>query len=156
MFLWIHKNDWFKKKATFVRSEKVEMISTFQQNRHFRKVSVNKTFTHVQEQKKEMSPWHSACIPSSVKLPLFKLNIIFYFKCYLDHNCNINLNWNNTQFYSSVKQCSQLCILICKFFSSISAQNLRSEMEEKLVLLRTQVNRKERNVGKDVKVYCFG
>ena len=28
------------------------MISLFQQNRHFRKVSVNKTFTHVQEQKK--------------------------------------------------------------------------------------------------------
>ena len=41
-----------KKKATFVRSEKVEMISTFERNRHFRKVSVNKTFTHVQEQKK--------------------------------------------------------------------------------------------------------
>ena len=48
----MHKNDWFKKKATFVRSEKVEMISTFERNRHFRKVSVNKTFTHVQEQKK--------------------------------------------------------------------------------------------------------
>ena len=29
-----------------------------------------------------MSPRHSACIPSSVKLPLFKLNITFYFKCY--------------------------------------------------------------------------
>ena len=28
------------------------MISTFQRNRHFRKVLVNKTFTHVQEQKK--------------------------------------------------------------------------------------------------------
>ena len=28
------------------------MISTFQRNRHFRKVSVNKTLTHVQEQKK--------------------------------------------------------------------------------------------------------
>ena len=32
------------------------MISTFQRNRHFRKVSVNKTFTHVQDQKKAMSP----------------------------------------------------------------------------------------------------
>ena len=43
----------FKKKATFVRSGKVEMISTFKWNRHFRKVLVvNKTFTHVQEQKK--------------------------------------------------------------------------------------------------------
>ena len=45
------------------------MISTFQQNRHFRKVSVNKTFTHVQEQKKVMSPRYSAFIPSSLKSP---------------------------------------------------------------------------------------
>ena len=28
------------------------MISTFQRNRHFRKASVNRTFTHVQEQNK--------------------------------------------------------------------------------------------------------
>ena len=47
------QNDLFKKKATFVRSGKVETLSTFQQNRHFRKVSVNKTFT----------------IPSNVKSP---------------------------------------------------------------------------------------
>ena len=40
------------KKATFVRSGKVDMISTFQRNRHYGKVSVNKTYTHVQEQKK--------------------------------------------------------------------------------------------------------
>ena len=33
----------------------------------------------------------------------FKLNITFSFKCYLHHNCNINLNWNNTQLYSSAK-----------------------------------------------------
>ena len=71
----IHKNDWFKKKATFVRSEKVEMIYTFQRNRHFRKASVNKTFTHVQEQKKAMSPRHSTYIPSSVKSPL---DLYFY------------------------------------------------------------------------------
>ena len=30
------------------------MISTFQRNQHFRKVSVNKTFTHVQVKKKTM------------------------------------------------------------------------------------------------------
>ena len=29
-----------------------KMISNFQQNRHFRKVSVNKTFTYVREQNK--------------------------------------------------------------------------------------------------------
>ena len=34
---------------------------------------------------------------------LLKLNITFYFKCYLHHNCSINLNWNNAQLYSSVK-----------------------------------------------------
>ena len=44
--------DWFKKKATVVRSAKVEMISTFKRNRQFRKALVNKTFTHVQEGKK--------------------------------------------------------------------------------------------------------
>ena len=34
---------------------------------------------------------------------LFSLNITFYFKCYLHHNCSVNLNWNNTQLYSSAK-----------------------------------------------------
>ena len=34
---------------------------------------------------------------------LFKLNITLYFKCYLHHNCSVNLNWNNTQLYSSTK-----------------------------------------------------
>ena len=46
-------NDLFKKKATFVQNVKVEMISTSQWNEHLRKVPANKTFTHVQEQKKE-------------------------------------------------------------------------------------------------------
>ena len=45
------QKDWFTKKATFVRSGKLEMISTLKRNRHFRKVLVGKTFTHVQEQK---------------------------------------------------------------------------------------------------------
>ena len=48
----MHKNDWFKKKATFVQSGKIEMISTFQPNQDFRKVFVNKIFKHVQKQKK--------------------------------------------------------------------------------------------------------
>ena len=71
LFTWIHKSDWLKKKATFARSGKVEMISTFQWHWHFRKASVNKTFTHVQEEKRAMSPRHSTCIPSSVKSPLW-------------------------------------------------------------------------------------
>ena len=57
-------------KATFVRSGKVEMITTFQRNQHIRKDSVNKTSTHVQDQKKAISPRHSAYIPPSVKSPL--------------------------------------------------------------------------------------
>ena len=40
-------------QKSFVRSGKVEMISTFQRNRNLRKVSVNKTFMYVQEQKKK-------------------------------------------------------------------------------------------------------
>ena len=69
LFTSLHINDWFKKKATIFRSEKVEMVSNFQRNLYFRKVSVNKTFMHVQEQEKAMSPRHSAYIPSSVKSP---------------------------------------------------------------------------------------
>ena len=33
---------------------------------------------------------------------MFKLNIS-YFKCYLHHNCSINVNWNSTQLGSSAK-----------------------------------------------------
>ena len=58
-----------KTKATFVRSGKIEMVSTFQRSQYFRKVLVNKTFTHVQKKKKTMSPLHSAYSPSSVKSP---------------------------------------------------------------------------------------
>ena len=31
-----HENDWFKKKATFVWKGKIEIISIFPQNQHFR------------------------------------------------------------------------------------------------------------------------
>ena len=49
------------------------MISTFKRNQHFRKVLVNKAFTHAQEQKKAMPLRHSACILFSVRLrPLYK------------------------------------------------------------------------------------
>ena len=34
---------------------------------------------------------------------LVNLSVTFYFKCYLPHICSINLNWNNTQLYSSAK-----------------------------------------------------
>ena len=76
-----HKNDWFKREATFIRSGKVEMISTFKRNRHFRKVLVNKTFTHVQEQKNAMSPRHPPYIPPSVKSPLRLIISLKNFDC---------------------------------------------------------------------------
>ena len=76
------------------------MISTFQRNRHFRKVSVNKTFTHVQEQKKAISPRHSAYTPSSVKSPL----------------CTIISRWLSLIYYSVFHNLilfhSSLCILV--------------------------------------------
>ena len=49
-----------KRKRHLFGAGKVEMISTFQRNQHFRKVSVNKTFTYVQEQTKAMSQRHLA------------------------------------------------------------------------------------------------
>ena len=33
----------------------------------------------------------------------FKPNTTFYLKCYLHHNCSVNLNWNNTQLCNSAK-----------------------------------------------------
>ena len=68
----IPKNDWFKRKATFARSGKFEKISTFQRNRHFRKMLVNKTFAHVQEQKKSNVAATFRLHPSSVKSPLLQ------------------------------------------------------------------------------------
>ena len=76
-FVYMNKEKKFKKKATFVRSGKVEMISTFKRNRHFRKMLVNKTFMHVQVEKKTMSPRHFAYIPPNGKSPLsLRYNII--------------------------------------------------------------------------------
>ena len=80
------------------------MISNFQWNRHFQKVSANKTFTHGQEQKKKkkqaMSLLHYAYIQSSVKSPLrvskFAISRIFPFpfplstlSCLADSSCMV-------------------------------------------------------------------
>ena len=70
--------------ASFVRSGKVGMISTFQRNRHFKKVSVNKTFTHVQEQKKSdvvaTFRLHSAGVKSRLKMHFHYLILAGRFK----------------------------------------------------------------------------
>ena len=62
-------NEWFRKKAIFARSGKVETISTFQRNQHFKKVTA-KPLRMCKIQKKKRSARHSAHILSSVKLPL--------------------------------------------------------------------------------------
>ena len=54
---------------TFVQSRKIKMISTFQQNLHFRKVSVHRTFIHEQEQENDVISTF-AYIPPNVKSPL--------------------------------------------------------------------------------------
>ena len=55
--------------------------------------------SYLRHRKKKNSPgW-----PVKLFFTLFKLNITFYFKCYLHHNCSVNLNWNKTQLYSSAK-----------------------------------------------------
>ena len=49
---------------------------------------------------------HKKKSPGQLVKPFFtllKLNITFYFKCYLYHNCCVNLNWNSTQLYSPAK-----------------------------------------------------
>ena len=49
VYTWIHKNDWFQKKAAFVRSEKSWNDFYFSA----KSVKKNKTFMHVLEQKKK-------------------------------------------------------------------------------------------------------
>ena len=53
-FVYMNTQKWLVQKESDIRSEKVEMISTFQWNRHFRKIPVNKTFTHLQKQKSDV------------------------------------------------------------------------------------------------------
>ena len=47
----------------------------------------------------------------------FKLNITFYFKCYHNHDCSINLNWHNAQLYSFAKP---LCNVNSSLFPFVS------------------------------------
>ena len=65
---------------------------------------------------------------------LFKLNIIyflFYFKCYLRFNCSVNLNWNNTQFYSSAKPLCNVSNSVFLFVSSSFLPFLRRTSVQK-------------------------
>ena len=157
-FVYMNTQKWLVlKKREIV--EKVEIISTFQRNRHFRKVSVNKTFTHVQEQKKRFrSDIPLAFRPAfitfhlhSVKLPLFKLNITFYFKCYLHLNCSINLNWNNTQLYSSVKPLcnvpsSVFWFIIFCFLPFLRRTSVQKWKENWFCYVRKWIDQKEMSV----------
>ena len=88
---------------------------------------------------------------------LFKLNITFYFKCYLHHSCSINLTWNNTQLYSSAKPFRNVSALyfdlkVFVFFHFFAELAFRIGRKTGSVVLCSRVNRSERNVGKDIKV----
>ena len=56
-------------------------------------------FVSYHQHRKKKSPGR----PLKLFFNLFKVNITFYFKCYLPDNCSVNLNLNNTQLYSSAK-----------------------------------------------------
>ena len=80
--VYMNTQKWLISKESDICSERKSWNGFyFQWNRHFRKVSVNKTFTHVQEQKKAKSPRHSTSIPSSVKSSYFKICRILW--CWL-------------------------------------------------------------------------
>ena len=70
---------------------------------------------------------------------LFKLNINFNFKCYLHHNCSINLTQNNKQLYSSAKPLFNVPCSVFWFVNFFLPFDL--PMEENLVVLGTQRNR---------------
>ena len=81
---------------------------------------------------------------------MFKLNITFHFECYLHHNCSISINWNNTQLCSSAKPLHNVPSSVLWFANFCFLPFLsRTSIQ---VLLCTQVNRLDKNVGKDIKV----
>ena len=61
---------------------------------------------------------------------LFKLNIT-YFKCYLHHNCSVNLNWNNTQLYSSAKPLRNVPSSVFRFVNFCFLPFLRRTSSQK-------------------------
>ena len=71
----------------FVKEYKISELNTFAKSFRLRPTLKNGSFPITCIAKKKSSG-------QRVKLffTLFKLNITFYFKCYLHHNCNVNLN----------------------------------------------------------------
>ena len=70
-FVYMIAQKWLIKTESDICSERKSWNdSYFSAESTIQESGVNKNFTHVQEQKKAMSPRHSAHIPSSVKLPL--------------------------------------------------------------------------------------
>ena len=63
------------------------------------KANPKKLFVSYHPHRKKKSPRP----PLILFFTWFKLNMTFYFKCYLHHNCSVNLNWNNTQLCNSAK-----------------------------------------------------
>ena len=70
-FVYMITQKWFVKTESDICSERKSWNNSyFSAESTFQESGVNKTFTHVQEQKKAMSTRHCAHIPSSVKSPL--------------------------------------------------------------------------------------
>ena len=85
---------------------------------------------------------------------LFKLKIDFYAKCYLHHNCSVNLNWNNAQLYCSAKLLCNVpsCVfwfVNFVFFHFCAELAIRNGRKTGSVMYT--MNRWERKVGKDIK-----
>ena len=66
---------------------------------HFPQASLKKCSFPITLITKKKVTWTA----SKTFFTLFKLNITFYFKCDLHHNCGVNLNWNDIQLCSSAK-----------------------------------------------------
>ena len=90
---------------------------------------------------------------------LFKLNITFYFKCYLHHNCSINLTWNNTQFYSSEKPLhnvpsSVFCFVNFRFLPFLHRTSIQKWKENWFCYVHKWIGKKEM-LAKISKCLCW-
>ena len=89
-----------------------------------------------------------------VFVTLFKLNITFYFKCYLHHNCSVNLNWNNTQLCSFTEPLRNVLSSVFWFaifcFLPFLRRTTVQKWKKNCYVMYTSYSKW--NVGKDIKV----
>ena len=90
---------------------------------------------------------------------LFKLNSTFYLKCYLHHNCSINLNWNNTQLCSSAKplhnaRSSVFCLVNFCFLLFLRRTSVQKWKKNWFCYVHKRIGKKE-ILGKISKGLCW-